>query len=413
VGELQVEVEPGEVGLDEERLQRLGTYLDGLVTAGRIPGWLVVVARGGKIAYLHTRGYRHIEEQLPVEIDTIFRIYSMTKPVTSVAAMILLEEGAFELTTPVSELIPSFRDMRIYVGGSDLKPVTVPATEPVRIWHLLTHTSGLTYGFHRVHPVDALLRQAGYEWSFPDDVDLEAAVDTVAAQPLLFEPGTEWNYSLSTDVLGRVVEIASGTALDRFFADRIFTPLGMTDTSFGLAGPDSPDAARLARLYAGTPTGKLVPYDVLGNRFLYPATLPSGGGGLLSTAPDYHRFATMLRGGGALDGVRILGPRTVAAMTRNWLPGNADLDAFGRPLFAETPYRGVGFGLGFAVVIDPSRAGMLASVGDYSWGGAASTSFWVDPAEDLTCLFMTQTFPSSALPVRGVLRQLVNQAIVA
>jgi CubicO group peptidase (beta-lactamase class C family) len=412
VGELQVEVEPGEVGLDADRLSRLTGYLDRLVAIGRIPGWLVVVARRGKVAYLGNGGYRHIEEQLPVETDTIFRIFSMTKPVTSVAAMMLLEEGAFELTTPVSELIPSFAQMRVYNGGSDLKPVTVPAAEPVRIWHLLTHTSGLTYGFHRVHPVDSLLRQAGYEWAFPDGVDLAAAVDTIAGLPLLFQPGAEWNYSLSTDVLGRVVEVASGMPLDRFFAERIFIPLGMTDTGFGLAGPDSPDAARLARLYGARPTGRLVPHDVLGNLWLHPATGFSGGGGLLSTAADYHRFVQMLRGSGTLDGVRILGPRTLAAMTRNWLPGNADLETFGRPLFAETPYRGVGFGLGFGVVIDPSRAGMLASVGDYSWGGAASTSFWVDPADDLTCVFFTQAFPSSALPIRGLLRQLVNQAIV-
>jgi CubicO group peptidase (beta-lactamase class C family) len=412
VGELQVEVEPGEVGLDGDRLSRLPGYLDRLVAAGRIPGWLVVVARGGRVAYLGTGGYRHVEEQLPVETDTIFRIYSMTKPVTSVAAMMLLEEGAFELTTPVSELIPSFADVRVYTGGSDLKPATVPAAEPVRIWHLLTHTSGLTYGFHRVHPVDALLRQAGYEWSFPEDVDLATAVDVIAGQPLLFQPGAEWNYSLSTDVLGRVIEVASGTPLDRFLEERIFRPLGMSDTSFGLAGPDSPDAVRLARLYAATPTRRLVPYDVLGALFLRPARLPSGGGGLLSTAADYHRFVQMLRWGGALDGVRILGPRTLDLMRRNWLPGNADLDAFGRPIFAETPFRGVGFGLGFGVVIDPARAGMLASVGDYSWGGAASTFFWVDPVEDLTCVFMTQTFPSSALPIRGLLRQLVNQAII-
>jgi CubicO group peptidase (beta-lactamase class C family) len=413
VGELQVEVEPGEVGLDEERLGRLTTYLDRLVSAGRLPGWLAVVSRAGRVAYLGKGGHRHVEDALPVETDTIFRIYSMTKPVASVAAMMLLEEGAYELTTPVADLVPSFRDMRVYQGGSDLKPVTVPATEPVRIWHLLTHTAGLTYGFHRVHPVDALLRQAGFEWSFPEDVDLATAVDAFAGFPLLFEPGAEWNYSVATDVLGRVVEVASGTPFDRFLADRIFTPLGMTDTGFGLAGPDSPDADRLARLYAAPGPGRLVPYDVLGDKFTVRPRLCSGGGGLVSTAPDYHRFVEMLRGGGQLDGVRILGPRTVAAMTRNHLPGNADLETFGRPIFAETPYRGVGFGLGFGVVLDPARAGMIASVGDYSWGGAASTSFWVDPVEDISMIFMTQVFPSSALPIRGVLRQLVNQAIVA
>jgi len=413
MGELQVDVDPAEVGLDEERLGRLTTYLDRLVSTGRIPGWLAVVSRAGKVAYLGKGGHRNVEEGLPVETDTIFRIYSMTKPITSVAAMMLLEEGAFELTTPVADLIPSFRDQRVYVGGSDLKPVTVPATEPIRIWHLLTHTAGLTYGFHRVHPVDALLRQAGYEWSFPQDLDLAGAVDAFARLPLLFQPGSEWNYSVATDVLGRVVEVASGTPFDRFLAERLFAPLGMTDTAFGVDGPDSPDADRLARLYAALAPGRLVPYDVLGDTFKVRARLFSGGGGLVSTASDYHRFVEMLRGGGQLDGVRILGPRTVAAMRRNYLPGNADLDTFGRPLFAETPYRGVGFGLGFAVVLDPARSGMLASVGDYSWGGAASTSFWVDPVEDLSVVFLTQVFPSSALPVRGVLRQLVNQAIVA
>jgi CubicO group peptidase (beta-lactamase class C family) len=413
VGELQVEVEPGEVGLDAERLGRLTPYLDGLVQAGRIPGWQLVVSRAGKVAYLGRGGDRHVEDGLPVENDTIFRIYSMTKPIISVAAMMLLEEGAYELTTPVGDLLPSFRDMRVYIGGSDLKPVTVPAAEPVRLWHLLTHTAGLTYGFHRVHPVDALLRQAGYEWTFPEDVDLATAVEAFARLPLLFQPGTDWNYSLATDVLGRVVEVVSGSQLDRFLSERIFTPLGMIDTAFGLSGPDSPDVARLARLYMATPSKTLVPFDQLGEAFTRRAKAFSGGSGLVSTAADYHRFVEMLRAGGQLDGVRILGPRTVAAMTRNYLPGNADLDTFGRPLFAETPYRGVGFGLGFGVVLDPASAGMLASVGDYSWGGAASTSFWVDPVEDITAVFLTQVFPSSALPVRGLLRQLVNQAIVA
>jgi CubicO group peptidase (beta-lactamase class C family) len=413
VGELQVEVEPGEVGLNERRLDRLSAFLDRLVAEGRIPGWLAVVSRAGKVAYVGRGGHRHVEDRLSVETDTIFRIYSMTKPITSVAAMMLLEEGVYELTTPVGDLIPSFREMRVYTGGSDLKPVTVPATEPVRIWHLLTHTAGLTYGFHRVHPVDALLRQAGYEWTFPEGVDLATAVDVFAGLPVLFQPGTEWNYSLATDVLGRVVEVASGTTFDRFLAERIFEPLGMTDTSFGLTGPDSPDAARLARLYAATPTRRLLASDQLGERFKSPVTAFSGGGGLLSTAADYHRFVQMLRGGGQLDGVRILWPRTVEAMRGNYLPGNADLETFGRPIFAETPYRGVGFGLGFGVVIDPTRSGMIASKGDYSWGGAASTSFWIDPVEDVTVVFMTQVFPSSALPIRGLLRQLVNQAIVA
>jgi CubicO group peptidase (beta-lactamase class C family) len=261
-----------------------------------------------------------------------------------------------------------------------------------------------------VHPSDALLRAAGYEWSFPDGVSLEQAVDSWAAVPLLFEPGAEWNYSLATDVLGRVVEVASGMPLDRFVAERILGPLGMTDTSFGLRPEE--DRARLTRLYAATPSRRLVPADAVGAGFTRPATLLSGGGGLVSSAHDYHRFLLMLRGGGELDGVRLLGPRTLAMMTRNQLPGGVDLDTFGRPLYAETPYRGVGFGLGFAVVLDPVAFRSAASPGEYSWGGAASTSFWVDPLEDVTCVLMTSVFPSSALPLRSMLRQLVAQALI-
>jgi CubicO group peptidase (beta-lactamase class C family) len=326
--------------------------------------------------------------------------------------MMLWEEGAFELSDPVGAFIPSLADVRVYTGGSDLKPVTVPAQEPIRIWHLLTHTSGLTYGFHRVHPSDALLRGAGYEWTFPPGVTLAQAVDTWASVPLLFQPGAEWNYSLATDVLGRVVEVVSGMSLGEFFDQRILGPLGMTDTSFGVAERDPADADRLARLYAATPNRRVVPADAVGAPFTRPATAHSGGGGLVSSAHDYHRFLLMLRGGGELDGVRLLGPRTVAAMTRNQLPNGADLDTFGRPLYAETPYRGVGFGLGFAVVLDPVAFRSAASPGEYSWGGAASTAFWVDPLEDVTCVFMTSVFPSSALPVRSMLRQLVAQALV-
>jgi CubicO group peptidase (beta-lactamase class C family) len=412
VGELQVEVDPRDAGIDGGRLHRLTRYLDGLVEAGRMPGWQLALSRGGRLAYVGSGGYRHAEQGLPVETGTLWRIYSMTKPVTSVAAMMLYEEGAFELTDPVAAFVPSFADLRVHAGGSDLEPVTVPAREPVRIWHLLTHTAGLTYGFHRVHPSDSLLRDAGYEWGHPDGVTLAQAVDTWASVPLLFEPGAEWNYSLATDVLGRVVEVAAGMPLDRFLAERVLGPLGMTDTSFGIAGRDPADAGRLARLYAVTPTRRLVPADAVGAAFTRQPTFLSGGGGLVSTAHDYHRFLLMLRGGGELDGVRLLGPRTVATMTRNQLPGGADLDGFGRPLHAETPYRGVGFGLGFAVVLDPVAFRSAASPGEYSWGGAASTAFWVDPLEDVTCVFMTSAFPSSALPIRTMLRQLVAQALV-
>src|SRR5689334_9846733 len=246
---LKAEVDPAEVGLDTRRLQRIDRHFARYVDDGRLPGWLVAVSRRGRLAHVSCYGSRDLEAGLPVEPDTLWRIYSMTKPVTSVAAMILYEEGAFELSDPVSAFIPAFAQVRVYTGGSDQRQVTVPASEPVRIWHLLTHTSGLTYGFLRVHPVDALYRAAGFEWSVPRGMDLATACEAWAAMPLLFQPGTEWNYSVATDVLGRVVEVASGQRLDDFFRTRILDPLGMADTGFYL---DEDAADRLAALYMPT-----------------------------------------------------------------------------------------------------------------------------------------------------------------
>jgi CubicO group peptidase (beta-lactamase class C family) len=280
----------------------------------------------------------------------------------------------------------------------------------MRMWHLLTHTSGLTYGFHHSHAVDALYRKAGFEWGSPPGLDLAGACDAYAGLPLLFQPGAEWNYSVSTDVLGRVVEVITGRPLDEVFADRIFEPLGMAHTGFVAAADDMDD---LAGLYTRDPaTGRatrLESMDGIGRR---PPSVLAGGGGLVSTAADYHRFAQMLLRGGELDGVRLLGPRTVAMMTSNHLPGDADLDTFGRPLFAETPFYGVGFGLGFSVVLDPVPSHHGSSVGEFGWGGAASTAFWVDPKERMTALFLTQLLPSSTYPVRSQLHQMVRQAIV-
>lgn len=410
MAELKIEVEPGEVGFDAERLARIDRYLARYVDDKRLPGWLVALARGGKVVHLSTYGMRDMEAAQPVELDTLFRIYSMTKPITSVAAMMLYEEGAFELTDPVSRFIPAFGDARVYRRGSALAPLTEPACEPVRIWHLLTHTSGLTYGFHHAHPVDAMYREAGFEWGQPRGMDLASCCDVWAGLPLMFQPGAEWNYSVSTDVLGRVVEVASGQALDEFFAERIFAPLGMTDTAFWV---DDPDADRLAALYGPDPdTRTAVRNDRMGKAALRQPACLSGGGGLVSTAADYHRFTQMLLGRGQLNGNRLLGSRTVAYMTRNHLPGGADLESFGRPLFAETNFTGTGFGLGFSVVDDPAAGKSLGTAGEFAWGGAASTAFWVDPAEEVTAVFLTQLLPSSTHPIRSQLRQLVYQALV-
>jgi CubicO group peptidase (beta-lactamase class C family) len=412
MSELKIEADPAEAGFAHGRLRRLDDHFRHYVDDGLLKGWLLTVTRHGKLVHVASHGQRDAEAGLPVEPDTLWRIYSMTKPVTSVATMMLYEQGAFELTDPVSRFIPSFKNMRVFTGGSDQRPVTVPATEPVRIWHLLTHTSGLTYGFHRSHPVDGMYRTAGFDLGLRPGT-LEEACDSWASLPLLFQPGSEWNYSVATDVLGRVVEVASGQSLDDFFAERIFGPLGMTDTAFYVK-PDELD--RLAALYARGLDGKAGRFNALAEEVRKPPVMLSGGGGLVSTAADYNRFLQLLlpraqSPAGELDGVRLLSARTVRYMGRNHLPGNKDLEQYGRPLNAESPQRGVGFGLGFAVVIDPVPGRVDCSPGELSWGGAASTAFWIDPAEELTASFFTQLIPSSAHPIRSQLRQLVYQAL--
>jgi CubicO group peptidase (beta-lactamase class C family) len=409
MADVKIEVEAAEVGFDPARLSRIDRHFQQYVDDGRLPGWLTLVSRGGRVAHLSTYGSRDLESGAPVESDTLFRVFSMTKPITSVATMMLYEEGAFELKDPVSRFIPSFDDVRVYRSGSSVNPVLEPATEPVRIWHLLTHTSGLTYGFHHTHPVDAMYRAKGFEWSSPKDTDLEACCDVWAGLPLVFQPGSEWNYGVSTDVLGRVVEVVSGMSLDDFFRTRIFEPLGMSETMWWV--PDE-EADRLATLYLPGPGRQAIEGGALGRPALRPPRFLSGGGGLISTAGDYHRFVLMLLGRGELDGVRLLGSRTVGYMARNHLPGGSDLETFGRPLFAETTYDGVGFGLGFSVVENPVKNKVLSSVGEFGWGGAASTAFWVDPAEEITVLFLTQLLPSSTHPIRPQLKQLVAQALV-
>jgi len=408
---VEPEVDPAEVGLDPVRLERIGAHFRGYVERGRLPGWSLVVARRGKVAYAARHGLRDVDAGLPVEADTIFRIYSMTKPITSVAALMLWEEGHFELTDPVSRFLPAFAEPRVFAGGSPVKPVTVPAREPIRVRHLMTHTAGLTYGFHHVDPVDGIYRHAGYEFAAPRGADLATACDDWARFPLVCEPGTAWNYSVATDVLGRLVEVVSGQSLDAFFAERILRPLGMTDTAFGTPADQ---VGRLAALYSPAPgTGTPVRNDLLGRGAHNPRPrFLAGGGGLVSTVGDYHRFAQFLARGGELDGVRLLGTRTVRLMASNHLPGGTDLAAFGRPVFAETKYDGVGFGLGVSVVVDPVATGSHASPGEFGWGGLASTAFWVAPAEELTVVFMTQVAPSDTYPLRPQLKQLLYSAIV-
>jgi CubicO group peptidase (beta-lactamase class C family) len=405
-----ITVDPGDVGIDAARLARVDDHFAAYVDDGRLAGYQLTISRRGGIAHLTSYGSADIEAGRAVEPDTIWRIYSMTKPITSVATMMLYERGAFELTDPISRWLPEFSTPQVYTGGPAGKPTTVPAVEPIRVWHLLTHTAGLTYGFHHVHVTDEIYRLAGFDLGSPHGLDLAGVVTAWAGLPLAFQPGTEWLYSVATDVLGRLVEIWSGQPLDSFFDDHLFGPLDMVDTGFSVV-PD--DHGRLAALYAMAPgLTEKVRYDALGEGFKHPPGWLSGGGGLVSTSRDYTRFCHLLLGGGELDGARLLSPRTVRYMSRNHLPGGADLATFGRPLSAETRYDGVGFGLGLAVTDDPVAAKVLSGAGESYWGGMASTAFWIDPAEDLVVVFMTQLLPSSTYPLRPQLRQLVYQSLI-
>jgi CubicO group peptidase (beta-lactamase class C family) len=405
-----VDQDPVAAGVDPDRLTRIDTHLRRYVDEGRLAGWQVHVQRRGQTVHSSVHGARDLEAGLPVEPDTLWRIYSMTKPVTSVVAMQLYEEGRIRLNDEVSRYIPEFADMRVLVGGNVDQPKTVPATEPVRLWHLLTHTAGLTYAFTRSSVLDDLYRARKADPLEDPETDLAAMCERWAAAPLLFEPGSAWNYSVATDVLGRVVEVVTGQTLEEAFAERVFGPLGMTQTRWWV---DGDDVQRLAALYVPHPaTGRAVRYDAMGQHALRPPKLLSGGGGLISTADDYARFTGMLVGGGALDGVRLLGPRTLAYMTRNHLPGGGTLTTLGRGQFAETAYDGVGFGLGFGVSVDPVATKVTTTPGEFTWGGLASTAFWVDPAEQLTAHFYTQLVPSATYPIRTELRQLVYAALV-
>ena len=410
MAEITATIRPEEVGMSSERLARIDDHFRTYVDDGRLPGYSVAIARYGQLAHVSHYGMRNVEDKLPMTPDTMYRIYSMTKPITSVACMMLVEEGKLQLTDEVREFIPSFGKTEVFRGGSSLAPFTEPQREPMRVWHLLTHTAGLTYGFNYYDAIDDMYRRAGFDYGIPQTDNLEQICDRYAALPLVFHPGTSWNYSVATDILGRVVEVVSGMSLDRFFEERIFTPLKMQDTAFW-----APEAKhdRMAALYvADTTTIKARRGQTLEQNALRKPTYFSGGGGLVSTAYDYWRFLQMLENGGELDGARIISPTTLDLMTMNHLPNNTDISSWGRPLGDEIFYNGLGFGLGFAVVIDQAKTKVACPNGTYSWGGMASTAFWVDPVEEVTAMFFTQLVPSTTHPIRPYLRSLVYQSII-
>lgn len=411
MSQFDISVDPSSLGLDPNRLARIETHFARYVDDGRLPGFHITVSRGGHLAYSSKYGHADVENNKSIEDDTVYRIYSMTKPICAVAALMLWEEGLFEMHDQVKWFIPSFGNQKVFRSGTLTAPRFEPVSEPMEMWHLFSHTAGLTYGFVYSNPVDQMYRNAGFEWGTPPGATLAEICDKLAELPLMFQPGAEWAYSMSIDVLGRVVEVLSGMTLGEFMKKRIFDPLGMTDTAFYCA-PEKQD--RLAALYVPNPNDnrRRIRNDAGGAGATKVPTADLGGGGLVSTTADYLKFAEMLRSGGELNGVRILSPRTVLFMASNHLPNNADLTAYGRPLFAETTFDGVGFGLGVSVTTDPVKAKVPGSVGDYGWGGAASTNFTVDPKEDLVYMVMTQLMPSSTWPIRSQLKQLVHQALI-
>ncbi|MCW5637976.1 MAG: beta-lactamase family protein [Rubrivivax sp.] len=406
-------LKPESAGMCSRRLARIDRFLaERYVDPGRLPCALLQVRREGRLVHQSVLGHADLETGRRLQEDAVVRIYSMTKPITSVAFMMLVEEGRVALEDPVHRFIPAWRNLGVYVGGGGGLPgtpagwLTRPTDAPMRIIDLLRHTSGLTYGFQNRTNVDAAYRSRKID-PFTRDDGLQGFIDALAEVPLEFSPGTAWNYSVSADVLGYLVEQISGQPFAQFLQQRIFEPLRMTDTAFHV---DEARAARFAQCYLMSAEGRLLPAQL--GSFREPPAAPSGGGGLVSTAADYARFCECLRLGGALDGARLIGPKTLSLMRSNHLPGGADLADASVSMFTEPIYHGVGFGLGFAMTTDVARTGVTGSKGEYWWGGAASTAFWIDPVEDITAVFLTQFLPSTLYPIRRELRTLVNAAVI-
>ena len=406
-------------GMSKAALKRVDDHIRrNYIEAGRYAGADFLVYRRGEIVHRAVQGLADLERQAPIKENTIFRIYSMTKPITSVAFMMLVEAGRVALEEPVHKYIPEWKNLGVYLAGTAPAFLTKPPARPMLIVDLLRHTSGLTYGFQLRTNVDAAYREkniGGVELSGT----LRSMIEELADIPLEFSPGEAWNYSISTDVIGYLIEKISDRPLDQFLEERIFRPLGMTDTGFSVPAEK---AGRLAACYAANPQGATtfvgarpvgltLQDDPAKSVYLKPPSFLSGGGGLCSTTSDYLTFCRALLNGGEINGVRLIGPKTLALMTSNHLPGGRDLPALSRSLFSEAAYNGIGFGLGVSVTMDPAQTLIAGSAGEYAWGGAASTAFWIDPAEELITIFMTQLLPSSAYPIRRELRSMVYAAI--
>jgi CubicO group peptidase (beta-lactamase class C family) len=394
---------PTELGFLPDRLDRIGAHIQAkYLDTGKLPHAALLIGRGDEVAHLWSSG---------VETDAIFRIASMTKPVTSIAFMQLVEQGKVALSEPVAKYIPEFAKLGVFVaGGGGIPFVSRPPAMPMRIIDLLRHTSGLTYSFQERTAIDAAYRKTDLEHWMKNDT--QSFIDHLAGIPLQFDPGSCWNYSVSTDVLGVIVERISGQSLGDYFREHIFAPLGMADTGFKVR---ESEAHRIPDCYAFDAATKMKPADKPGAESLWAKgwKFESGGGGLSSTLADYHRFCRMLLNGGALDGVQIVSPKTLELMTANHLPGGGDLTHHSKSLFSEAEMAGIGFGLGFACNVDPAATMIPGSKGEFFWGGMYSTAFLVDPVEHIIMVFMTQLAPSSTYPVRREIRTMMYAALAA
>ncbi|MEL7231315.1 MAG: serine hydrolase domain-containing protein [Pseudomonadota bacterium] len=403
-----------DVGLNQQRLDHIPDYFEtAYLKDGKLPCMATMVSRNGQIVHETYRGNTELDGTTPINADTIFRIYSMTKPITSVAAMMLHDEGIIRLDHEIARFIPEFADTEVWVGGDLLNYETRKTDRPMTVRDAFTHTTGVTYGFLMQHEVDALYRREKIgNLGEGDGETLGEMCARIAKLPLLFSPGDQWNYGHSTDILGRVVEVASGMDLDDFFRERIFGPLGMEDTDFFV--PES-KLDRLMTCYAKNPlTGEVTVSDPGGSATKAYASRPkllNAGGGLVSTLSDYHKFCLMLLHGGSANGHRLLSPKTVEFMRMNHLPDGKTIKEMGDKTFSEARMEGNGFGLGGSTVTNVADTLTPGSVGTLSWGGLANTFFWIDPEEELIAIQATQMIPTGCYPIRPQFQQLVYAAI--
>ena len=404
------------LGINPDKLSAMNDFVDqAYVARNKISGYSYLLARHGEIALTHCSGFSAMgaesDDAHSLTPDSIFRIYSMTKPITSLLFMQLVERGDVALEDKLKDYIPSFANPLVWVDGTTSDFTTRPAERDITLLDLLTHQSGLTYDFLGEHPVDALYRRKQLSGSRNSTISLEEFCDSLASMPLLFSPGTAWNYSFATDVIGRVIEIVTGSSLDRVMQEMIFNPLGMKDTGFQTSAKN---IGRLTHCYYYDPKNRITRCvdTSKASNYLSTPTLLGGGGGLLSTLPDYYRFCQMFRQGGELNGKRIISAETIKFMQKNHLYHQGDLEGYATGAFSENGAEGNGFGIGGSIVLDPSKTVNATSLGSFSWGGLANTYFWIDPDKDLIFIFMTQIIPTGCYPLRQELSERIYDSLV-